>query len=64
MLYLLFLLKWICSIQKNYFDVKKATFFLSATVDGPISLGKCNLSGGENWRFDILSCIVGVFCCC
>ena len=32
MLYLLFLLKWICSIQKNYFDVKKATFFLSATV--------------------------------
>ena len=32
MLYLLFLLKWICSIQKVYFDVKKATFFLSATV--------------------------------
>ena len=33
MLYLLFLLKWLCSIQKVYFDVKKATFFLSATVD-------------------------------
>ena len=28
----LFLLKWNCSIQKIYFVVNKATFFLSATV--------------------------------
>ena len=45
MLYLLFLLKWICSIQKNYFDVKKATFFLSATVVSGVS-GIWRMSGG------------------
>ena len=46
MLYLLFLLKWICSIQKVYFDVKKATFFLSATVP---SVGSSVPSARKIW---------------
>ena len=50
MLYLLFLLKWLCSIQKVYFDVKKATFFLSATVGAFPSLGRQYENNGFGFR--------------
>ena len=52
MLYLLFLLKWLCSIQKVYFDVKKATFFLSATVGSFFGVKNIFLFGTENGESD------------